>query len=356
MDKQLEFLRDMSNANGVSGFEDEVVKVIRDYIGEDLDVIEDKMRNLCIYSKSHDQSLPTVMIDGHSDEVGFMVQSIKSNGLIKFLAIGSWFSQNVGAHKVRVRNTDGEYITGIVASKPPHFMTSEERTKIFEISDMLIDVGATNRDEVINEFKIEPGAPIVPDVVFEYNEKSDIMIGKAFDNRFGCALVVEVMKALEGKKLNVNVVGAISSQEEVGTRGSVITSNNIKPDVAIIFEGTPADDSHRNEFESQGAVKKGPQIRHYDTSMIANPRFIKFARDIAKENKMAFQDAVRLGGGTDAGKIHLSNEGVPCFVIGVPVRYAHTHYGISSYSDFVGAKDWAERIIEAISKDVIERL
>lgn len=354
MDIGLEFLRDMSNANGVSGFEDEVLEVIREYVGYEFDLKEDKMRNLYIYSKKHNKALPTLMLDGHSDEVGFMVQSITSNGLIKFLAIGGWFSQNVGAHKVRIRNTDGKYITGIVASKPPHFMTSAEKTKIVEISEMLIDVGAISYEEVVEDFKIEPGAPIVPDVDFEYNDEMDIMIGKAFDNRLGCALVVEVMKELEEYNLNVNVVGAISSQEEIGTRGSVITANVIKPDIAIIFEGTPADDSHRGEYDRQGAVKEGPQIRHRDTSMIANPRFVKFARDIAKSNLIKFQDAVRLGGGTDAGKIHLSNEGVPCFVIGVPVRYAHTHYGISSYRDFTSAKEWAKKIAMALDFDSID--
>lgn len=356
MNREQEFIRDMSNANGLSGFEDEVLEVIRNYVGNSFDVKEDKMRNLYLYSKKHNNDLPTIMLDGHSDEVGFMVQSINKNGLIKFMAIGGWFSQNVGAHKVRVRNSDGDYITGIVASKPPHFMTNDERNKITQISEMLIDVGATSIDEVVNDFKIEPGAPIVPDVDFEYNGKMDIMIGKAFDNRLGCALVVEVMKELESYDLEVNVVGAISSQEEIGTRGSVITSNVIKPDIAIIFEGTPADDSHRNEYERQGAVKCGPQIRHRDTSMIANPRFIKFARDIAKENNIKFQDAVRLGGGTDAGKIHLSNEGVPCFVIGVPVRYAHTHYGISSYSDFLSAKDWAKLIVSSLNTEEIDKL
>lgn len=356
MSRELDFIKDMSNANGVSGYEDEVLDVIRNYVGNKFEIIEDKMRNLCIYSKKYDEKLPTLMLDGHSDEVGFMVQSIQGNGLIKFLAIGSWFSQNVGAHKVRVKNSDGKYITGIVASKPPHFMTDKEKNKIFEIRDLLIDVGSTSREETISKYKIEPGAPIVPDVKFEYQEENDIMIGKAFDNRFGCALVVEVMKLVEELDVKINVVGAISSQEEIGTRGSVLTSNRIKPDIAIIFEGTPADDSHRDCFESQGAVKKGPQIRHRDTSMIANPRFIKFARDIAKNKKIKFQDAVREGGGTDAGKIHLSNEGVPCFVIGVPVRYAHTHYGISSYEDFVGAKIWAVEIIKNITKEVIDKL
>lgn len=353
---RINFIEALSNANGISGFEDEVLDVIRVYAGEKFKISEDKMRNLVIYQDSHDETKPSIMLDGHSDEVGFMVQSIQQNGLIRFLAIGGWFSQNVNAHKVRIRNSEGKYITGIVASKPPHFMTPSERTTIVQIEDMLIDVGSTSYEETINLFKIEAGAPIVPDVAFEYKSESGIMIGKAFDNRLGCALVLEVMKSLEGLDLPFNVVGAISSQEEIGTRGSVLTSRKINPQVSIVFEGTPADDSHRGPYEAQGVVKKGTQIRHRDNSMIGNPRFIKFARDIAKSKGHKFQDAIRKGGGTDAGKVHLNAEGVPTLVFGVPVRYAHTHYGISSLEDFNTTVAFACDIIKDLSIDLYNSL
>lgn len=354
MNTQLEFIKNMSNANGAPGFEDEVLDVIRDYLGDTFVLEEDKMRNMVIYTKEFDKNKPTIMLDGHSDEVAFMVQSIQQNGMIRFLALGGWFSQNVGAHKVRIKNADGDYITGIVSSKPPHFMTQAERTKIAEISDMVIDVGTTSYEETVNVYKIEPGAPIIPDVTFEYNALTDIMIGKAFDNRLGCALVVETMKALTD--VQVNVVGAISSQEEIGTRGSVITSRNVRPDIAFVFEGTPADDPYRGFFERQGALKYGTQIRHRDGSMIANPRLVKLVRDVAKEENLKHQDAIRLGGGTNGGAIHLSHHAVPTVVLGVPVRYAHTHYGISAYEDFQTTVDLAVKIIEDMTAEKIALL
>lgn len=356
MNKQLKFIEDLSNANGAPGFEDEVVKVIRDYIGDVFEIKEDKMRNLCIYPKNYDASKPTMMLDGHSDEVAFMVQSIQSNGLIKFVALGGWFSQNVGASKVRIRNSEGRYLTGVVASKPPHFMRPAERSQIVELPDMLIDVGASSYEEVVDVFKIEPGAPIVPHAIFEYLEENDTMIGKAFDNRLGCAMVVETLLALKDQSLEVNVVGAISAQEEVGTRGAQLTSKYIQPDVAIVFEGTPADDSHRNTYEAQGALKKGTQIRHRDNSMVGNPRFITYARNLAKANGLKFQDAIRQGGGTDAGKIHLSEKAVPTLVFGVPVRYAHTHFGISSFEDFKTTIEWAVKIIKDLNGEILEKL
>jgi len=356
MNKQLKFIEDLSNANGAPGFEDDVVKVIRDYVGDTFRLEEDKMRNLVIYPKNYDESKPTLMLDGHSDEVAFMVQSIQANGLIKFIALGGWFSQNVGAHKVRVRNTEGDYITGIVASKPPHFMSPKERTQIVELPSMLIDVGASSYDEVVEVFKIEPGAPIVPHAIFEYIEANEVMIGKAFDNRLGCALVVETMLAVNDLELDVNVVGAISSQEEIGTRGSQMTAKIIKPDVAIVFEGTPADDSHRGPYEAQGVLKKGTQIRHRDNSMVGNPHFIKYARDLAKACNFKFQDAIRQGGGTDAGKIHLSEKAVPTLVFGVPVRYVHTHFGFAAYEDFKTTLEFSIGIIKDIDSEKIEKL
>jgi len=351
----IKFIKELSNANGISGFEDEVVEVIKGYT-KDYNVVEDSYRNLFIHRKDNSGDKPIVMLDGHSDEVGFMVKSINGNGTIKFLPIGGWFSQNVSANKVRIKNSEGKYITGIVASKPPHFMTAKERTTIIEIEDMVIDVGASSYDEVIENYKIEPGNPIVPDVDFSYDEENDIMLGKAFDNRLGCGCVVETMNSLMNVSLDVEVVGAISAQEEVGTRGATITARRINPDVAIVFEGTPGDDTFRDKYDSQSAIKKGPQIRHRDSSIVANPRFIKFARDIAKKLDIPFQDAVRVGGGTDAGKISIANYGVPTIVIGIPVRYVHTHYGFSALKDYKLAIEWASEIIKHLNKEVIESL
>ena len=351
----IKFIEELSNANGISGFEDDVVEIIKEYT-KDYDVIEDSYRNLFIHRKDAAKDKPVVMLDGHSDEVGFMVKSINANGTIKFLAIGGWFSQNVSAHKVRIKNSEGRYITGIVASKPPHFMTAKERTTIIEIEDMVIDVGASSYDEIVEKYKIEPGNPIVPDVDFSYDEANDIMLGKAFDNRLGCGCVVETMNSIMNDNLDVEVVGAISAQEEVGTRGATITARRINPDVAIVFEGTPADDTFRDKYDSQSGIKKGPQIRHRDSSIVANPRFVKIARDIAKKLDIPFQDAVRIGGGNDGGKISIANYGVPTIIIGVPVRYVHTHYGFSALKDYKLAIKWASEIIKHLNKEVIESL
>ncbi|WDV46586.1 M42 family peptidase [Clostridiaceae bacterium M8S5] len=358
MNDKVKLLEMLSNANGAPGFEDEVVNVIRENTNNLFDITEDVMRNvyMSVKGKKRDENKITVMLDAHSDEVAFIVQSIKANGLIKFLPLGGWALYNISAQKVRIKNCDNKYITGIVSSKPPHFLSEEEKNTQIKIQQLFIDVGASSREEVIEKFGIEVGAPIVPDVKFEYNYINDTFIGKAFDNRIGCGCVIETIKALADEDLNVNLIGAIAAQEEVGTRGAVITSNTVKPDIAIVFEGTPADDGFKPDDEAQSVLKKGPQIRHFDRSMITHPRFVKFARGIAIKNNIPIQDAVRSGGGTNGGKIHLSNNGVPTIVIGVPVRYIHTHYGISTIIDYENTIKWATEIVRSLDGQVLETL
>jgi putative aminopeptidase FrvX len=351
----LKFIEEITDANGAPGFEDEVVEIIKQYVKPYTDdVKEDKMRNLFIKRKNHSGNKPIIMLDGHSDEVAFMITSINDNGSLNFMPLGGWHAQNVPAHTVRVRNNDGEYIIGIIASKPPHFMSDEEKNRLMPIKEMTIDIGASSYEEVVNEYKISVAAPVVPDVKFNYNESHDIMFGKAFDNRLGSACAVETLIELGEKELSVDVVSAVAAQEEIGTRGAEVTVRTVKPDVAIVFEGSPADDMDRSPKHAQCALKKGPQIRHRDRSMISNPRFTKWAKEIAKENGIEVQDAVRWAGGTNAGKIHLGNLAVPTIVIGIPTRYAHTHYCYSSYNDYKQAILWAKKIIENLTPEIID--
>lgn len=353
-EENLKLIAELSNAKGVSGFEDQTVDIIRKY-SEGLGTLsEDSLRNFFIQRKGNVGNRPVVQLDAHSDEVGFMVQAIKPNGVLQIIPLGSWITSNIPAHRVWVRNSEGEYIPGIVGSKPPHFMTEHEKNSALDIRQITVDVGATSREEVIKDYKIRIGEPIVPDVSFEYIEKHDLMIGKAFDNRLGCASVISTLKLMEGEQLDVDVVGAVSSQEEVGARGALITSRVIDPDIAIIFEGCPADDTFVDSYEVQTVMKKGPMLRHIDAKMIANPRYQRFALDLAAEKKIMVQEAVRAAGSTNGAVIHLANKGVPTIVIGVPVRYAHTHYGMAAYRDYENGVKLACELLKVLNEDIIK--
>ena len=347
----IDLIENLSNASGAPGFEDEVVQVIKDYLGSDYRVEEDCMRNLVIKYKDFDAGKPTVMLDGHSDEVAFMVRNILANGTMKVQPLGGFSAENAAAGKVRIQTGSGRSVTGIFSSRPPHFTNNQ--TEKLDFENTVLDVGAVSREETCRVYGIEPGDPVIPVVKFEYDGATGNMIGKAFDNRLGCACVLHVMEQLKGKIKAVNLVGSISAQEEVGTRGARVNATSIKPDAAIVFEGTPADDTFRNEYEAQGKLKGGTQIRHRDRSMVSNARFIRFAKEIARDREIKYQSAVRIGGGTNAGAIHIEEKAVPVLVLGTPVRYAHTHYGISNLEDYRATVGLAAAVLEKINGEII---
>ena len=353
MDKKLnlKMLQDLTLANGISGFEEEAVEEAKKYLSDTLITDRDSMQNLYIKRTKNDTSLPTVMLDAHIDEVGFITQSIKPNGLIRIIPIGGFVAHNLPAHRVKIRNSENKYITGIITSTPVHYKGQD---KELSLENMFVDIGASTDKEVKEHFKVDIAMPVILESVFEYDEDFDIIKSKAFDCRAGCASVIEIMNSLENENLKVNLIGTLTSQEEVGTRGAIVATNAVKPDIAIVMEGTPADDTFAEPYQMQTKLRKGPMLRHMDPRMIANPRFQRFALDIAKKYDILCQDAVRTGGGTNGGAIHTSNSGVPTIVIGVPVRYPHTHHGIITYQDYENMVKLATAIIKELDRDIIK--
>jgi putative aminopeptidase FrvX len=341
-------IKRICDANGISGFEDEVLLAIRDE-GSSLGTFtEDSMRNLYLAYAQNKGNRPVIQLDAHTDEVGFMVKCIRDDGMLEFIPIGGWVTSNIPAHRVRVRNSEGVYIPGLIGSKPPHYMSEAERKAAPEISTMIIDIGSFSYEETVNLYKIGVAAPVVPEANVSYNEQNGLLMGKAFDCRLGCSSIIDTLEALQDQSLSVDVVAGFASQEEVGCRGAIITARTIEADVAICFEGVPADDTFLPPYQRQTSVGKGPMLRHIDSKAIINPRFQRFALDVAKKNNIPVQEAVRTGGSTNASQIHLSNSGIPTIVIGVPVRYAHTHWGISSLEDVQNAVRLGVAIIKTL--------
>lgn len=339
----------LSNARGASGYEDEVLEVVKEF-SSGFEFSSDAMMNAYLNVPQASKSKkPIIMLDAHLDEVAFMVQAIDKNGLLKILPLGSWIVENVAAQVFWVKAKAG-YVKAVVASKPPHFMTAAEREKKLCFEDLRLDLGACSREQLINDFGVSVGAPAVPFTQFEFNAKNGILFGKAFDNRLGCAAVIKSLEALKGLDLSVSSCGALAAQEEVGTRGAEVTARTVKPKLAIVFEGSPSDDFFTDSFTSQAAVGKGVQIRIKDNSYVSHYRFLNFASEIAQREGIPFQLAVRSDGSTDAGAIHLANGAVPVLVLGIPVRYAHTHHCYASIKDFESAVELAVSVIKNIDE------
>ncbi|WP_341478581.1 M42 family metallopeptidase [Clostridium saudiense] len=352
----LSILEELSNSFGPSGFEDDVTKIIQKHCRE-MDVNIDAMNNVYVELKNNNKKRPVIMLDAHTDEVGFMVQAINENGLLSIVQLGGWHITNIPAHTVYIKNRDGKLIKGITTSKPVHFMTASERANnTLEIEDIYVDVGATSKDEVVNTFNIRVGDPIAPKVEFDYNKELEVCYGKAFDNRVGCFCIIETLKLLSREKdLGFDIIGAFAAQEEVGTRGAQITSQVVKPDLAIVFEGSPADDLYYSKGIAQSVLKNGTQIRNLDQGYIGNHKFIRYVEDIAEEKHIKFQNAVRRGGSTNAAKISLFNKAVPVLVLGIPSRYVHSHYNFCAKADIEATVKLAYEIIVSL-KDNINKI
>jgi len=167
-------------------------------------------------------------------------------------------------------------------------------------------------------------------------------------------VLLDVMKHHIKKNLALNVVGALSSQEEVGLRGAMVSVRKVNPDVAIVLEGTPADDTFNSDDFVQAGLKRGPQIRHMDRSVLSNPRFVKFAIDVAEKNKIPFQEAVRSGGGNNGSVITLHDRSVPTITLGIPVRYIHSHNCIAAMQDVENMVRWCSELLKNLDRTIIE--
>lgn len=354
-EQSIQVIKELSDANGVSGFENEVVEIVKKYT-QDLGMQKmDAIKNLYIHRKQNSGKQPIIQFDAHSDEVGFMVQAIKENGLLQFLPLGGWVPNNISAQKVRVKNREGDYVHGIVTSIPPHFLDDSQRNRPLKIADLSIDVGATSKQELEQVYKIDIGAPVVPAVTCEFDGKTERFLGKAFDCRIGCACMIDVLDELKESELQMDIVATLTAQEEVGERGAFVAAKQVDPDLAIVFEGCPADDTSVEDYFIQSAMGKGPMLRYFDISMITNPEFQQFAIDSAKKNKIPIQVSVRSGGGTN-GMAITQVKGAPTIVVGIPVRYAHTPHCYVDYKDYQYAKELVVALVKSLNQEKINQL
>ena len=349
----IELIEKLCNARGASGFEEEVVEIAREYCADFATFKEDSMRNLYIYPNYNKGNRPQVLLDAHSDEVGFMVQAIKPDGTLRFVPIGGWNEKCLPSSKVQIYTSSG-YISGVIAAMSPHLMTAEQRNAPVSYENLTIDIGATS-DKNVKEMGVEIGAPVVPLSPFEYNKEHGVLHGKAFDDRLGVAALLKCLKLLKNEKLSVDIVGVISSQEEVGERGITAAMHNIKPAAAICFEGAPADDTSAAPYMVQDALHGGVMLRHMDRTVICTPRFVSFAREVAKDKGIKVQMAVRSGGGNNGAYIISSNGATPTIVASIPVRYIHTFNSIAAYEDVESCVAFGVEVCRSLNKEIIER-
>ena len=344
-------LEKLSNAFGPPGNEGEIRRIIREELEGLADFSYDRAGSMICGRKGRGNDSPKIMLVAHMDELGFIVQDITPEGFIRIYPLGSWWPHTLLAQRVTLRTVKAD-ILGVIGAKPTHYLDPEERKKVLELKDMFVDVGARDQKEAMEDFGIRRGDYVVPHTEFRPLKNPRLVSGKAFDDRAGVALMIDAIRSLAGEELPNQVFGVGTVQEEVGTRGAETAPEMVGPDVAIVLEGAPADDSPGfKREEGQGVLGKGPQIRLFDPSTITNRRLSQLAVDTARENHLPHQVAVRESGGTDAKKIHLHKSGVASAIISVPVRYAHSHVGLVSLDDY----DHTLRLLAAVLRRLDEK-
>jgi len=306
------------------------------------EVKEDKMGNV-IGVKNGKKNAPKVMLAAHMDEIGLLVKTISKEGFIQFTKIGGIDDRILLAQKVLVYTEKGP-LHGIIGSKPPHIQKEEERKRILTYDELFIDIGAESQEEA-KKMGVKIGDPVGFDIKFAKVGKN-IVIGKAFDDRAGCAVMVEVMKLLEKTECTVYAVGTV--QEEVGLRGATTAAFGIYPDVGIALDVTVAGDMPGvKEVEAPIKLRKGPSIEVADMGLITHPKVLRLLIDAAEENKIPYQLETGLPGSTDAARIALTREGVPSGVISIPTRYIHSPASLLSLED---AEKAAKLTVAAMQK------
>ncbi|MEM7385178.1 MAG: M42 family metallopeptidase [Verrucomicrobiota bacterium] len=352
-EQSIDLLRRLTDAPGVPGHEDAVRTLFR----EELDNVPgctfgtDRAGSILCQPTEGDPEKPRLMLTAHMDEVGFMVRVITPRGFIQFVPLGGWWSHTLLAQEVSVLTRSGESIPGVITSTPPHFLSDADRKQVIPTDKLFVDVGATSREEVEEIFGIRVGDSIVPQSTFRQMKNPKFLMAKAFDNRVGMGLLIETLQATAGTALPNHLVGVATVQEEVGTRGAHTATEVARPDLAIVLEGPPADDTPGFSLaEAQGALGEGVQIRIMDPTAIMNRPLVDYVIDLARRERIPHQLTVRQGGGTDARTIQITGRGVPSIVIGVPSRYIHTHRSIIHTDDYAAALRLVKAIVEGVDR------
>jgi len=338
-----DLLERLSNAHGISGFEERIREIVISEVEPLVDeILVDKVGNL-IASRTGDG--PRVMLAAHMDEIGLMTKYIDEKGYIRFIKVGGWFDQILLGQRVVIQTGEGKYVYGVIGSKPPHLMDEEERKKPLKVKDMFIDIGCGSREEV-ESLGVTEGQAVILDRELR-GLAGDRVTSKAFDNRAGLVMAIEAMRRIK-ENAAVTFVGTV--QEEVGLKGARTSAFRVRPDVAIATEVCISGD-HPGAEKEYSTVKmgEGPAITIVDAGgrgIITPEPVLRWLKETAQKHGIPYQVDVSDGGTTDATAIFLTREGVPSGVVSIPARYIRSPVEVISLGDLDKGAELIARAVE----------
>ncbi len=335
-----ELLKKLCTADGISGDEERVRNIIIEEITPYADKITvDNMGNVLVFKKGKQTPKQKLLISAHMDEVGFIVTDILDNGCIKFASVGGINDSAAFAKQVKIGKNG---LSGVVNAQPIHVLKADERKKNPKIDSLQIDIGAKDKEDAKKYVSL--GDSIVFDAPYE--NKNGRIISKAIDDRFGCLVLIEMIKT----ELLYDMYFSFVVQEEIGLRGAKAAAFTIAPDSAIVVEATTAADLPSAENEKKVCcVGGGAVVSLMDRATIYDKQYCRLAFEAAEEQGVKVQTKTMIAGGNDAGAIHSSRGGVRTVAVSVPCRYLHASSSLIAVEDaeavYAVVKATAEKIL-----------
>ncbi len=326
---------------GTPGHEQAIKSYMKEFMSHypSYDIVTDKMGSIFAYKKSLDKDAPTIMVAGHQDEVGLIVSGITALGQLKVINTGGLNGEVFISQVMNVYTSKG-MIKGVIGAIPPHLKKDQKLT----IEDLRLDIGAQTKQDA-QDAGVNIGDMVLFDNPFAYTFDKKRVISKAIDNRYGCGLALDTIKAFHDVDLPYHIAIGATVQEEIGLRGAESAVNTIKPDVFIALDASPVNDA--SDKESLAKLGGGCLLRVYDPRNIMPPRLLAYFREIAQKHHVKAQDYISKGG-TDAAKVFSMHEGILSTTIGLPARYIHSTAAMMDLADL----DEARKMLFAVLHDI----
>lgn len=352
-DVNLEMLADFALTNGISGHEREVAQTFKNWVEDSSDEISYDNLGSIIALKKGQENGPKIMLAGHIDEIGFLIKSIDDNGFLRLHPVGGWWGHVLPSKPVTIATRCGKSYVGVIGSQAPHGMPAAKRTKVMEIAELFVDLGVKNKEEV-SLLGIQIGDAVTPKADFHVLANPNYLMSKAWDDRVGAAIAVDVLRHLKDEKTVSNVYAVGTVQEEVGLRGAKTAAQMINPDIAIALDVTIATDTPGDDSRIKLGV--GVTLEVMDASYIGHKGLLYHLQDLAKELNLETQFEMLGAGGTDAGEIHKVHDGVITLTVSIPARYIHSHLGIIHRKDYADTVTLLTEFCKRADADVLESL
>ncbi|SFB33184.1 endoglucanase [Lentibacillus halodurans] len=344
-------LNQLTRLNGPSGYEQNVAYFIKDYVSERADHIHmDSMGNVVARKRGKTPG-PVTLLTAHMDEVGFIVKKIEEDGLLRFEKLGGHDDRILLAQEVKVLGNNQE-IDGVIGTMGAHYVKFDDAQKVRSYTQLYIDVGAGTKQEV-QDMGIEVGTPVTWSTETKHTGPitNQIIIGKALDDRAGCAVLLSVLNDLQENDFAGELIFLFTVQEEVGLRGAQTAIHDLQVDAAIAVDATVVSDTPEQTMDQSLQLGKGTGIKVMDSSLIVQKTMKDLLKKVAVESSIRYQMEIFTGIGTDGGAVALANKSIPTGVLSIPSRNAHSPVEVVNKKDLAATCDLLKAFILNLDKE-----